>query len=206
MDQGIIQNLNVHYRKRVLLRYIADIDQSKASHISVLDAIHMLSQAWNCVTPQTITNSFRHACFSTDNVAATSNDDEDFDVEDDIPLSRLREHGLTPDVLTELTRLDDAIQTCAELTDDDIVVEIKFNRDTPTPSTDQENDDPDDRPAPIHSIDDVLRACDIVRSYFETLPDSSDIVRDFDKISDVEIRDSFNKKTAKQSRITSSFK
>ena len=85
MDQGIIQNLKVHYRKRVLLRYIADIDQSKAPHISVLDAIH----AWNCVTPQTITNCFRHAGFSTDNVEATSNDDEDFDVEDDIPLSRL---------------------------------------------------------------------------------------------------------------------
>ena len=103
MDQGIIQNLKVHYRKRVLLRYIADTDQSKVPHISILDAIHMLSQAWNCMTPQTITNCFRHAGFSTDKAAATSNDDEDFDVEDDIPLSRLREHGLTPEVLTELS-------------------------------------------------------------------------------------------------------
>ena len=45
------------------------------------------------------------------------NDDEDFDVEDD----RLREHVLIPDVLTEFTKLDDEIQTCAELTNDDIV-------------------------------------------------------------------------------------
>ena len=97
----------------------------------------MLSQAWNCVTPQTITNCFRHAGFSTEKAAPTSNDDEDFDVEDDIPLSRLREHSLTLHVLTEFTRLDDEIQTCAELTNDDIVEEIKFNRDTPTPSTDQ---------------------------------------------------------------------
>nr|XP_022300624.1 tigger transposable element-derived protein 4-like [Crassostrea virginica] len=133
MDQGIIQNLKVHYRKRVLLRYITDIDQSKAPHVSILDAIHMLSQAWNCVTPQTINNCYRHDGFSTDNAAATLNDDEDFDVEDDIPLSRLREHALTPEVLTEFTRLDDEIQTSAELTDDDILEEIKFNRDTPTP-------------------------------------------------------------------------
>lgn len=35
-----------------------------------------------------------------------------------------------PDLMTKFTRLDDKIQTCAELTDDDIVEEIKF---TPTP-------------------------------------------------------------------------
>lgn len=37
--------------------------------------------------------------------------------------------ALPPDLMTEFTRLDDKIQTCAELTDDDIVEEIKF---TPT--------------------------------------------------------------------------
>ena len=31
-----------------------------------------------------------------------------------------------PDLMTEFTRLDDKIQTCAELTDDDIVEKIKF--------------------------------------------------------------------------------
>ena len=31
-----------------------------------------------------------------------------------------------PDLMTEFTRLDYKIQTCAELTDDDIVDEIKF--------------------------------------------------------------------------------
>ena len=76
------------------------------------------------MTPQTITNCFRHAGFSIDKAAPTSKDDEDFDVEDDIPHSRLREHGLTLDVLTEFTRVDDEIQTCAELTNDDIVEEL----------------------------------------------------------------------------------
>nr|XP_022294775.1 tigger transposable element-derived protein 4-like [Crassostrea virginica] len=74
MDQVIIKNLKVHYRERDLLRYIVDIGQSKAPHISLLDAIHMLSQAWNCVTPQTITNCFRHAGISTDNASPTSKD------------------------------------------------------------------------------------------------------------------------------------
>lgn len=50
MDQGIIQNLKIHNRKRVLLRYISAIDRKEAPHISVLDALHLLSQAWNSIT------------------------------------------------------------------------------------------------------------------------------------------------------------
>ncbi|XP_062582039.1 tigger transposable element-derived protein 4-like [Saccostrea cucullata] len=69
MDQGIIQNLKVHYRKRVLLRYIAAIDKKETPHISILDALHMLSQAWACVTVKTISNCFKHAGFANSTTA-----------------------------------------------------------------------------------------------------------------------------------------
>lgn len=68
-------------------KHIADIDQSKALYISVQHAMCKLSRAWNCVTTNRITHCLIHAGFSTDNAAPTFNDDEDFDVEDDIRLS-----------------------------------------------------------------------------------------------------------------------
>lgn len=56
MNQGIIQNLKVNYRKRVLLKFIKSIDRDEAPNINVLDALHLLSQAWNCVTSSTVFN------------------------------------------------------------------------------------------------------------------------------------------------------
>lgn len=121
-DQGIIQNLKVHYRKRVLLRYISAIDREETPHISALVALHMPSQAWNSVTEKTISNCFRHADFTPSSPLETEEDD-DFDLVDDIPLSRLRELGLTPDVLQQFTDADHELQTCAELTDEDRTVQ-----------------------------------------------------------------------------------
>nr|XP_011440876.2 tigger transposable element-derived protein 4-like [Crassostrea gigas] len=124
MDQGIIQNLKVHYRKRVLVRYISAIDRKETPHISVLHALHMLIQACNSVTEKTISNCFRHADFTP---SSPPEEDDDFDLDDDIPFSRLREHGLTPDVLQQFADADHELQTCAELTDEDILEEVRMN-------------------------------------------------------------------------------
>lgn len=58
MDQGIIQSLKVQYRKRVLIKYINAIDKGQTPVISILDALHLLSQAWNNVRQSTIANCF----------------------------------------------------------------------------------------------------------------------------------------------------
>lgn len=63
MDQGIIQNLKVHYRKRLLRRRIAAIDSGENFTFNLLDAVFLLRQAWNEVTESTISNCFRKAGF-----------------------------------------------------------------------------------------------------------------------------------------------
>lgn len=74
MDQGIIQNLKVHYRGLVLRRYIAEVEASTNSsyNISLLDATRYLVRAWDMVTPTTIANCFRKAGFRADDTARDS--------------------------------------------------------------------------------------------------------------------------------------
>ena len=71
MDQGIIQNLKVHYRGLVLRRYIAEVEAGTTSfyNISLLDATRYLVRAWDAVTPTTIANCFRKAGFRVDGTA-----------------------------------------------------------------------------------------------------------------------------------------
>jgi len=63
MDQGIIQNLKFHYRKRLLRRRIAAIDSGREFTLNLLDAVFLLRQAWNEVTEATLSNCFRKAGF-----------------------------------------------------------------------------------------------------------------------------------------------
>ena len=64
MDQGIIQNLKVHYRRFLLRRRITSIDNKTDFKIDLLDALHFLDRAWNSVKPETLSNCFRKAGFS----------------------------------------------------------------------------------------------------------------------------------------------
>ncbi|XP_052696183.1 tigger transposable element-derived protein 4-like [Crassostrea angulata] len=54
MDQGIIQNLKIHYRKLVIMKQLESIERNKELQITVLDALRMLYQAWDRVTEKTI--------------------------------------------------------------------------------------------------------------------------------------------------------
>ena len=77
MDQGIIKNLKGHYRKELCSRILQTIDtqitsqsdleaQSMEKHarsISLLDAIHMVAEAWTSVKPTTIYNCYAKCGF-----------------------------------------------------------------------------------------------------------------------------------------------
>ncbi|XP_062597709.1 tigger transposable element-derived protein 6-like [Saccostrea cucullata] len=73
---------------------------------------------------QGIIQNMKHAGFANSTTAEAEEEDDDFDIDDNILLSRLRDHGLTPDVLQQFTNADNALPTCADLTDDDILEEV----------------------------------------------------------------------------------
>ncbi|VDP01602.1 unnamed protein product [Heligmosomoides polygyrus] len=63
MDQGIMQNLKIHYRRLFLRRRIASIDSSVEFSFDFLNPINLLDQAWSEVKPETLKNCFRKASF-----------------------------------------------------------------------------------------------------------------------------------------------
>ncbi|XP_039225511.1 tigger transposable element-derived protein 3-like [Crotalus tigris] len=72
LEQGVVQNFKCHYRRRMLTHLLVK-DHGRASSpstgqlsqfLSLLDAIHLVVQAWSEVCPQTIANSFKAAGFS----------------------------------------------------------------------------------------------------------------------------------------------
>jgi hypothetical protein len=201
MDQGIIQNLKVHYRKRVLVKFIAAIDKDTTPNINLLDALHLLSQAWNCVTPSTIANCFRHAGFAQSDSLPI---EEDFDIEDNIPLAKLRQHGLNPEILEKFTTVDKDIQTCATLTDDDIIEEIKMNN-TADPMEEEIVDDSSDTPIRTPTIEETTAACNIMRRYLENKENSEDILHHLNVITDV-VNCDYLTKPSQQAKIISFFK
>ena len=68
-DQGVIQNLKVHFRKLLLTKVIrhTDADADAADfQITLLNALSDLKLAWDMVTASTIKNCFCTACFAVD--------------------------------------------------------------------------------------------------------------------------------------------
>jgi hypothetical protein len=63
MDQGIIKNLKVHYRRYLLRRRINAIDNKVDFEFNLLNALYLLKRAWNEVKQETLANCFRKAGF-----------------------------------------------------------------------------------------------------------------------------------------------
>ena len=56
LDSGIIFNFKIIYRSMQIKHYLSMYEQNKSIHINIKDAIKMLSQAWNSITPYKIRN------------------------------------------------------------------------------------------------------------------------------------------------------
>lgn len=63
MDQGIIKNLKVHYRRFLLRRRINAIDNKVDFEFNLLNALNLLNRAWKEVKEETLANCFRKAGF-----------------------------------------------------------------------------------------------------------------------------------------------
>ncbi|XP_042897257.1 tigger transposable element-derived protein 4-like [Parasteatoda tepidariorum] len=118
LDQGVIQNLKVNYRKLLLKDLVAAIDQKKEFH--VLDAIFYVHKSWNMMSTTCIANCFRQAGF-----VSSLNIVDDETEEDDIPLSGLMEYlknrGHAIEGEAEYGLVDEEIATTSEATISEIV-------------------------------------------------------------------------------------
>ena len=122
-DMGIIKNIKVKYRSKVLLEYADTIDSNNPVSIN----LQFAKIAWSKVTKETIANCFHKAGF----VPQVSHDLEEEctgDDEDESVLAELwtRCDGATLNVsLGDYLTADDDVCTSRELMDSDIVHKVR---------------------------------------------------------------------------------
>ncbi|XP_072142102.1 tigger transposable element-derived protein 4-like [Dermacentor andersoni] len=141
MDQGIIKNVKVQYRRHLLERMILCMDNSAKYEVSLLSAIHMLARAWDRMK-ETIANCFAACGF----VAASSEDASAISLEE-ASTSELDGTDFA-DALGDVNfeayvTVDKAVETCGALTDNEIVEIIR-----PQEANQESDDDVEDEPQP----------------------------------------------------------
>ena len=114
MDAGIIQNMKMVYRKKLLRHILFLMNEARTASdivkkVTVLDAILWLTTAWDSVFPETIQKCFRKCGFS-DAIVDASSDDE-WDEEDLRPLlppgTSLRDYVDSDDHVATQRTIDD---------------------------------------------------------------------------------------------------
>ena len=189
-DAGIIRDLKRKYRTRLIRKMLAQIDASPTSSNfkpNILDAIRMISAAWEEVKPETVKNCFRKAGWKkTDGTSIQTENVEDD--EDTIPLSVLRERLRLPETMTfeDYVNVDNDVQAHEELTEEDILASLQS---TEIPF-DEEEEDEDDNDGSHFIENRVCAATDAkhylteLRRFFEYRAITSDV--EFSSIAKLE--------------------
>lgn len=197
MDQGIIRNFKLNYRKLVMKDYITAIDDKAEFFITILDAIFFLVKSWNMVSPRTIINCFRHAGFKI-------NPPEENDTDDDVPLSelaeQLRKRGCEFNS-DEYISVDSEIAITPEITVPNIVLEVKNSNSSE--HSDESEEERDEPVTPV-SYKDAISALKTIKTFFISCEKIDD--KDFAMLSHIEKIMETNKPKTKQASIKDFFK
>lgn len=157
MDQGVIRSLKSHYRRLQVLKLIQNLDNNDQKSFTVLDAILMISEAWEKVSQKTIANCFRHAGFK-DFLTISPDDATDDEEEDNIPLVQLAQNlrpALSTTEAEEFIDVDNSIEICAPATEEDIVQEVEEENDEEQEETEEE--------FTVPTLNDGLNAVSVLR-------------------------------------------
>ncbi|XP_044599589.1 uncharacterized protein LOC123275502 [Cotesia glomerata] len=102
----------MHYKKKVVRRYLVDVEYQSPTSIDVLQAMWMITKAWNQVSKKTIKNCFKKSGFKV------PGEDEN----DDLPIRE--EFNFQDPDFEEFVTFDNDVAVCGELTDADIVASV----------------------------------------------------------------------------------
>lgn len=102
MDQGVFYSIKQVNRKQMLIKIVELEENDNIANAAILDAINLLSIAWKMVSPEKHCNCFHHAGLVKNSTEIVN----DFDLEDEIPLTLLKINNLRNiDQFTELYML-----------------------------------------------------------------------------------------------------
>ncbi|XP_052260991.1 tigger transposable element-derived protein 6-like [Dreissena polymorpha] len=175
-DQGIIRNLKSLYRRQVVKKMIEDIDQNTmsaeemAKKLTLLDTMHMLTKAWNCVTEVTIRNCFAKAGFTKGTVP-----EKPMETAPEKPMETA-EPPLSMNAISfaEYVKHDDDLECLGMPIDDDICSDIlqeeEERRNHLEINIDNEDAEEEDADTPIRlprTASDARKALEEVRKFLE---------------------------------------
>ena len=191
MDQGIIANFKRQYRFLYTMRFLCPaVETGKKLQFNILHALKLFVQAWDAVTPRTISRCFRHAGFINPNVPVLTPEEEQEEnlplsvltqrhnsqEEDDLPLAELAQRLNSAGRVTDIGRSftvesvdhvlneDEGLETTGVPTTDDIVSHIQDgNNFAPE---DNCEDEPDQEPPKKYSHNQLMQAMEIVEGFF----------------------------------------
>ena len=78
MDQGVIRSLKAFYRHSIIRRHITSINAGRSpTKVNMLEAMALLTEAWECVSSITLVNCFRKAGIISESQARSQSDNDD---------------------------------------------------------------------------------------------------------------------------------
>ena len=128
LDAGIIANFKSHCRQLYTLGVLCPaLEAGEPPNYELYDAIEVMIQAWDLVTPRTITRCFRHAGFTHPDVVENTPEEDE---EQDLPLvqlaARLQAAGMACSIedANRILTEEEGLQTHGLMSDQDIVDEV----------------------------------------------------------------------------------
>ncbi|XP_047505969.1 tigger transposable element-derived protein 6-like [Pieris napi] len=167
LDQGIIKNFKTLYRKEVVRKMIADMEQNTISSINVLQAMRMADKAWRNVTPLAVKNCFRTCGFSSAPQEIIKEEDNN------VPEEWSKHMSGSNITFEDFVTCDDDVATAGTLTEGEILESV--NNCIESDKDDDFNDEPQTSSTSV-SINEAKRALTTVRSFIEQCSNIKDNV------------------------------
>lgn len=171
MDQGVIRSLKVSFRKELVYKIIEKNENNDDTKVSILDAILMVSKAWESVRKETIVNCFRVSGLTKVAQPGTSYEDiTDTNLQDAVSL--LSSNCSADDYV----QVDDEIITCEELSDIDIALS---HQSTESSAVEEHNSNDASEGSEdfgkIPTVAEAYAACSTMRAFVQTTETSQNV-------------------------------
>lgn len=146
LDQGIIQNFKILYRKEIVKTVIAKIEEQGKVPISILQAMRMTDKAWKNVSQSTIIHCFKKCRFSVPIQIDSQHEDGHLDnasieAKWKIVTNHYQAKGLT---FQEFINFDDDVAVIGTFFESDIIASLNYDKNEENSDDDYIDDSKDE--------------------------------------------------------------
>lgn len=170
LDQGIIKVVKQKYRKKLVQRYLRDMECGSSSKINVFDSMNYISSAWDEIKPDVIKNCFRKAAFDVWNNSVQADtslpEEEDFQSLENFP---------------DYATVDDHLVTSSVRTLEEIIADATIEGNTKEDDNEQEEDD-EPEPTATPTVTTGLYYASELRKVLSSLEHSEEMLTYVNKI------------------------